>query len=147
MTALTDRPLTDLELRNMPALLAAAGVEIDGLPESAQRALRFLSGWDETTTAGIADLFSAIRLAAERGPADGLPPGPSEGRAGSPGAVDHECNDDICCGCGQPSPVDRDEIGLGVGPVGGDYVHAEEHGFCSTACFVAYVRRRWQEER
>lgn len=166
MSALTDRPLSELERRNMPGLTAAAGVKVDQLPEPAARALRFLSGWDESTTAGIAALFSEIRSAALRSPRPASAVS-AQGSAGLPNAcphcgatdavplasglgctnpwhegspqlgIGHVCQPNVCCGCGQEHHV---------GDVASLTIDEEDHGFQSKACLTAYVRTRFTGE-
>lgn len=69
--------------------------------------------------------------AAERGPVDAGPPPASQGRAGRPGRS-HECQEDVCWGCGDDGP-----------DIAAVHVYDEQHGFCTLSCMVGYVRGRW----
>lgn len=66
--------------------------------------------------------------------AGGSPGAPVSAVPVAPGA--HVCKVRVCCGCGAEGP---DVAALNLDD--------EDHGFCSTACLVAYVRRRFVEGR
>jgi hypothetical protein len=53
------------EARRRHRLVAAAGIEAEGLSAQAQRILVWLSGWDDPTIDGVVEIVLAARAAAE----------------------------------------------------------------------------------